>query len=285
MPTLLRKKIKTTGSRKPRRLGPYGRLSRIWPLLFVSLLVDPLLPFVIHPQVPNEVALAVACGLAILLLPCLAQDRIQKMVSRLRTFSRKGAEQPSRAQSFMVLAAIVLTILPKVVGVAGISVIFLGAVIVIVALVVTVAFRRSIKQRAKDRDLLAEKPWLQIESWEAQLVLLLLIPMLAARGISLCGALVAGPPDAILARLPFFLVGAAFLAMLKPDKRLFLGHCKRCKLTVPIVLADFGSCVRCDQRLLASYVESLYPESVAAAPEEGTDGQGHSSSAQRRSGG
>lgn len=218
-------------------------------------------------------ALTVACCLALLLLPCLAQDRFQKMVSRLRTFNRKSSEQPSRLQSFMVLAAIVLTMLPKVVGVANISGIFLGAALVIVALAITVSFRKSIKQQAQERDLIADKPWLQIERWEAQLTILLLLPMLAARAISLCGAFVAGPPDAAIARLPFFLVGAAFLAMLKPDKRLFLGHCRRCKLTVPIVLVDFGSCVRCDQRLLASYVEALYPETVPAAQQTSVEAQ------------
>ena len=161
----------------------------------------------------------------------------------------------------LILLALILGASPKLFALAGLSYLFLiiaGVVVVAIA----ASFRTALKQQRIERDLMAEKPWLQIERWEMQLVTLVLIPLVAARAISLCGVFIAAPADDVVTRLPFLIVSALFLGMLKPDKRLFLGHCKRCKLSVPIVLVDYGSCIRCDQRLLVSYIENLDPDRI-----------------------
>jgi len=211
----------------------------------------------LEPRIPYPIAVSVATFLSLILLPCLAQGSLQHFISRLRVFNLRATEGGGRARSALVLLALILGASPKLFALAGLNYLFFLILGIPLVIGIAVAFRTTIKREKGERDLVADKPWLQIEQWEMQLVTLLLVPLAAARAISLCGVFIAVPADDVLTRLPFLLVSALYLGMLKPDKRLFVGHCKRCKLSVPIVLVDYGSCIRCDERLLVSYIESL----------------------------
>ena len=256
---LLRKQINLNGPKNPVRIGPYTRLSRIWGVLFASLIIDPFLPALLHLNLPYSVAVTVAVALAIPLLPCTAQHTVHDLIARLRGYNRKVMKSRSSYFQILLLIAILAGVLPKLVAIAGINSIFLIAVLISVLGISMINFKRLLKQHRDESALLLTSPWLQIQRWEVQLVLLLSIPLLAARAISICGVCLALPTNDYLARVPFLLAAALFLGMLKPDKRLFLGPCRKCKLPVPIVLVDLGSCLHCDQALRDSYSDYHKP--------------------------
>lgn len=268
MATLLRKQINSSRTRKHPRLGPYGRLIRYWSIIFASSLIDPLLPYFITPRAPPDVALAVAVALGVFLLPCLAQARLQRTVSRLRLFNQEALKKPSKATYGLIILALSVGVLPKIFAAASLNLFLFLALLLVLAAVLAKSFRKAISEQRREITLLNENPWLQIQRWETQLVTLNLIPLAAARAIGLCGVLLVADPGDLLARLPFFITCIAFLAMLRPDKRLFLGHCKRCCLSVPIVLRDYGSCLRCNQDLLISYARAIDSSFAAASPVE-----------------
>jgi len=206
--------------------------------------------------VPYQIGVAWGVALSVALLPCVNQARAQRVFSRLRSFGQRSMEQPSRVASMLLLAAVAAGLLPKLIIAAGFSSsVFLGALGIFVV-AVAASFRKAVRERQRERIIISGTPWVQVEQWESQLVALNLAPILLARAISLCGALVLVPPGGELLRLPFLAASAAFLGILRPDKRLFVGHCRRCKRAVPIVLVSFGSCLRCDERLLASFIEA-----------------------------
>ena len=267
MVTLLRRKINSSGTQKRTRVGPYGRLSRYWNIIFASALLDPLLPYVVTPRVPPEVALAVAAALGLTLLPCLAQGRIQKTISRLRLFNQESLKSPSKAAYALILFAVSAGLLPKIFVAASLNLFVFLAVLIVLGAVLAKNFRKAVSEQRLESSLMQENPWIQIERWETQLVTLNVIPLAAARAIGFCGVLLAADPGDFLPRLPYFVTCLAFLAMLRPDKRLFLGHCKRCRLSVPIVLVDYGSCLRCDKGLFYSYLRAMNP-GLFPVPEE-----------------
>lgn len=217
------------------------------------------MPYVVEPRAPQGATLAAAAALGVLLLPCLAQGRLQKMVSRLRVFNQASLEKPSKALSALILFAFSASLLPKLFAAAVFSPTVFISLLCLFAVVLARGFQKTVKQQRAEKKLLADNPWAQVERWEAQLITFGLLPMLAARAIGLCGVLLDVPPGDLASRLPYFITCLAFLAMLRPDKRLFLGHCKRCRLSVPIVFVDLGSCLRCDQKLLQSYVQAMNP--------------------------
>lgn len=259
MATLLRSQINSRRSRTRPRLGPYGRLSRYWSIIFASALIDPLLPYIVESRAPEGATLAAAAALCVLLLPCLAQARFHKIVSRLRVFNQTSIEKPSKALSAMILVALSAGLLPKLVAAAVVSPVVFVAALLLFAAFVARGFRKAVKLQQNEKSMLADNPWVQVERWEAQLITFSLLPMIAARAIGLCGVLLDAPPDDSVIRLPYFITCVLFLAMFRPDKRLFLGHCKRCRLSVPIVFVDIGSCLRCDQKLFHSYLRATKP--------------------------
>jgi hypothetical protein len=265
--TLLRRKINSSGTQQRTRVGPYSRLSWHWNIIFASALLDPLLPYVITPRVPPGVALAVAAALGLFLLPCLAQARMQKTISRLRLFNQESLKNPSKAAYALILFAVSAGLLPKIFVAASLNLFVFLAVLLMLGAVLAKNFRKAVSDQRLESSLMQENPWIQIERWEMQLVTLNVIPLAAARAIGLCGVLLAADPGDLLPRLPYFVTCIAFLAMLRPDKRLFLGHCKRCRLSVPIVLVDHGSCLRCDKGLFHSYVRTMNP-GLFPGPEE-----------------
>lgn len=259
MATLLRSQINSRRSRSRARLGPYGRLSRYWSIIFASALLDPLIPYVVESRAPEGATLAAAAALGVLLLPCLAQARFHKMVSRLRVFNQASIEKPSKALSAMILFALSAGLLPKLVAAAVVSPVVFVSALLLFGVLLAKGFRKAVKQQRSAKSLLADNPWVQVERWEVQLITFSLLPMIAARAIGFCGVLLDAAPDDLVARLPYFITCVLFLAMLRPDKRLFLGHCKRCRMSVPIVFVDIGSCLRCDQKLFHSYLRATNP--------------------------
>lgn len=129
--------------------------------------------------------------------------------------------------------------------------------LLILALVVLWGSRKYLSQvqtqTAHDKELFALNPWAQVERWEHQVLVFAVLPLLLARAIGVCGDLADISPDAGATRLIFIAVSALFLAMLRPDRTLFVGLCKSCKRPVPVVFQDIGSCLSCDERLRIAY--------------------------------
>lgn len=126
------------------------------------------------------------------------------------------------------------------------------AALILVAFLVLGAIKsakHAIDKEKASRELFKDSPWSHISQWEAQLVTILGIPMLLARAVSIFTTVSATADAAHTSTLVGFFVSAILLAMLKPERRFFVGFCGRCKHPVPIVFVDYGSCPLCDERL------------------------------------
>lgn len=242
-----RQKLKHQPSSPPTRRGPHSILSALWKIVALSLLLDPLLWSLPHPTLPQAIAERAALLCSLLTLPFLKQASVCHRVGALRRGNKAAVDGKSKRSRGMFVALLILAILLKLLLVGRVDNV---AAVVLVAFLVFGAIKsakNAIEKEKASRELFKDSPWSHISQWEAQLVTIVGIPIMLARVVSLCATLsVDATPFSNLAA---FLVSAILLAMLRPEKRFFLGFCERCKHPVPIVFVDYGSCPLCDERL------------------------------------
>jgi quinol-cytochrome oxidoreductase complex cytochrome b subunit len=226
----------------------------IWQGLLLSLGVDLLIPTLLTPWIPLASAFEIASLCALLTLPFIDQHRVQKAISRLRNAHKKGLSSSSATIPLAMVALVLVTVLGK-------SLALVGASGIVPLLVVTIMLGGALKHAAqayreglRDRESLKNNSWTNVQRWEHQLLIVSLIPMLAVRVISLCGALTIIPPANAALRFVFLGTSLLFLLMLKPQRVFFLGSCSRCKQPVPIVISDLGSCLGCDENLRQKFM-------------------------------
>jgi hypothetical protein len=137
-------------------------------------------------------------------------------------------------------------------GTAG----FVSALVLIVVLcaairAVVVAHREGVR----DREHLLSDAWSHVQRWEDQVLIVFMIPLLAARLTSLCGALMSVPTENGALRAVLVGIGILLLCVVKPQKTYFIGACPRCKHPVPIATVDLGSCLNCDAQLREKFMQ------------------------------
>lgn len=110
-------------------------------------------------------------------------------------------------------------------------------------------FQQALKDTKVLRDTHRNNPKIQIDQWQMQLVVIFLLPMIAARAVSICLSAANTEPDQLAWCGTGLLTSGLLLSMLKPKRTCFIGVCQKCKHPVPIVFVEFGSCPRCDDKL------------------------------------
>lgn len=249
--TLLRRDAKLKGNRTatPVRTGPFGRLSKVWRFSFLSLLIDAVVARYCGAALPAEKAQVVALLCAAITLPFLNQQRVARSLATLRRWqsgSLKKRSQTIKPLIGLVIALLIggkLILLPTINNVASLLV----AGIIILGIISSMKHVMN-ETRARSHSL-AQAPWLYVLLWERQLVALLCIPIVAARLISLCGALSLGSASHPTASVVYLLIGIVLLLALKPQRSTFIGWCPSCKSPAPIAFVEYGSCPRCNEEL------------------------------------
>jgi hypothetical protein len=250
---VLPNKTKSNGSSQRVRRGPHAKTYLVWQVLVASLILDPLIPLFTFPRIPLDLATTMATCCAIGILPFLAQERLHRILSKLRLLHSKRLDVGSQTIPISLAVSAGIVILLKIFMFAQLP----AVALVVLALVVLWGSRKYLSQvraqTAQDKELFALNPWAQVERWEDQVLVFAVLPLFLARAIGVCADLADIAPDAGATRSLFIAVSALFLAMLRPDRSLFIGLCKSCKRPVPVVFQDIGSCLSCDERLRIAY--------------------------------
>jgi hypothetical protein len=236
------------------RKGPYTRISQFWRVVFASLLIDLALNATINPKTSilksaaislNAIELvAIIC--ATCTLPFLNQNRILDLLSKLRHTQNRDRSTSSRSPlkwGVVLLVALLilakLTLLPTLNNL--LSVVF--AVVFLIAALISA--RHLLRESSAHAKSLIASPWLYIPIWERQLVILFSIPIILARLVSVMGtlSLCCGANNALA--FVATITSAILMLALRPERRSFIGLCKRCLAPAPLAYVEYGSCPRC----------------------------------------
>jgi hypothetical protein len=250
-----------TNSNRPSdrvRKGPHARSILIWQFLFGSLFLDPIIPILITPQLPIDVATSIAILCAIAVLPFLGQRTLHKILSSLRHIHSKSLTVGSKALPFSLALSATVVILLKVLMFSHLPRGFLVAILVVMVWGSRKFITQVGKQTEQDKKLFSSNPWAKVQRWEHQVLVFAVLPLVLARIISVCGAFAVLMPEQEEVRIDFIVISALFLGMLKPDRSFFIGTCKKCQRPVPIVFQDIGSCLTCDANLRIAYHAWVY---------------------------
>jgi hypothetical protein len=226
----------------------------LWQAILLSLGLDLLIATFATPRVPLSTGFALASVSALIALPFVDQQRVHKILSRLRGAHKKGISAASARIPLIMVALASVAILGKSIAFIGVSGLFPALAIIIVLGGVIKHGIQTYREGQRDLERLRDNAWSTVARWEQQLVIVSLAPMLFARIISLCGAFSIVSEESKILRLIFFGTSLLFLLMLRPHKAFFLSSCKRCKQPVPIVLSDLGSCLGCDRDLREKFL-------------------------------
>ena len=266
---VLPNKTKSNGSSERVRRGPHARTYLVWQILFGSLFIDPLIPIITPLRIPFELATTIATGCAVGTLPFLAQERVHRLLSKLRLLHRKSLDAGSKAIPSALSIGAAVVILFKISMFANLPPGLFAPLILVVIWASRKFLSQVTTQTAHDKALFSSNPWAKVERWEHQVIVFAILPLILARAIALCGDLADLDADHEHARLIFLGISAIFLGMLRPERSFFVGLCRSCKHPVPIVFQDIGSCLSCDMRLRLAYhawVHRLPIEQVLPAP-------------------
>lgn len=215
--------------------------------------MDVALPAIIPPKVPLTVATHMATLMALAILPFLAQGFVHDTLSKLRHLHTKSIEGTPRTLPLLLVIGVCGIFLMKILTVTllpGAAAALLTFIILVNAIKYLITLSKETKA---DRKLMEENPWARVQRWEHQLIIFATLPLLLARLIGICGAIADLPADSTAVRLAFTAVSALFLAMLRPDRSLFMGLCKSCKQPVPIAFRDLGCCLNCSLPLRVAF--------------------------------
>jgi len=235
-------------STKP-RVGPYTRLTQIWRLVFYSLGLDALIAlFNKNPfPIPNVESAAILC--ALLSLPFLNQRAIAVRMSSLRSFHKRGDQKKPKALKATLIMAATLVAAAKFLALSNFRNIVGLIFSAILLLGIVTSLRHAIESARVHGQALKDSPWLQLSLWEKQLIIIFTIPIVAARLVSLLGALSVSNSEVSPLSIGCFGASVVLLLVLKPQRANYIGMCAKCKTPIPIVFVEYGSCPACNQEL------------------------------------
>lgn len=239
-------------SRTPTRIGPFTRLSTVWRLTVLSLTLDGVVALFLNTTLSTEQAYTTAALCAVLTLPFLNQRALARRVAALRRVQadvQTKKRRITKAALPLLLATIVvakLAALPAVRNVVSL----LAAAILLLGIISSL--QHIIREGRAQSARLRSSPWLYVNLWERQLLIIFSVPMIAARLVSACGALSLGTSPHPIYGAIYVVVSVLLLLALKPDKTAFVGWCPRCKSPAPIAFVEYGSCPHCDAQVLST---------------------------------
>ncbi len=246
--TLLRKREtrkQLSRSRPSDRVYPL--LYRTWQLLLCSVGIDFVLPVVPRPPLSLDTAVIIALGFCMVIAPFLSQRRAHELLSMLRGANKRSLAKSASFTGLAIAGLATFIVSSKLLFTLNLTGAAFAAVLVAGAYLVYRTIAQVSSEIQIDREKLLANPRLQIARWEEQLFIFLLLPLLAARSLSICGILAEGAT--IMDRLIFSVTCIVFLMLLRPQQSLFKSLCSRCKQPVPVILASMGRCHRCDEKI------------------------------------
>lgn len=241
--------LKHQASAAQPRPGPHAILSGLWKVVAGSLLIDPLLWSLPHPVVEAGVAERGALLCALVTIPFLNQAGICSRIAALRKGNKEAVHGKTRRARGLFLAALVAVVLLKPLLVGRVDNVVALIFLLFVLFGAIKSVKAALEKERATRELFKDSPLYHISQWQAQLVTVVGIPFMLARAVSLFTTWSSPSYESSPAAIVGFMVSCALLAMLKPERRLFIGSCSQCRHPVPIVFVDYGSCPRCDERL------------------------------------
>ncbi len=231
------------------RIGPFSRLSAIWRSLFLSLTLDSVFAVYYNDALSVELAQIAATIAAIFTLPFLNQAAIARTLAIARR-SQTSSGRPNRLiQRAIIPLLIVLMVVAKLAFLPTLNSFVAIVVTIIILLWIASGVKQVIRENRERSRTLARSPWLYIVLWERQIVLLFLLPMVAARMVSLLGALSLGNATSNTFAIVALATSIILLAALKPVRPAFIGWCPNCRSPSPIAFVEYGSCPSCDEQL------------------------------------
>jgi len=241
--------LKHQASAVPPRRGPHAILSGLWKAVAGSLLIDPLVWSLPHPVVEPGFAERGALLCAVLTIPFLKQAWVCSRIAALRKGNREAVHGKTKRARGLFLTALLAVLILKPLLVGRVDNVVALILLLFVVFGAIKSVKSALEREKATRELFKDSPLYHISQWQAQLVTIVGIPLMLARAVSLFTTWSSPPVEPSLAAIVGFMVSCALLAMLKPERRLFIGSCSRCRHPVPIVFVDYGSCPLCDERL------------------------------------
>jgi len=234
----------------------YYQLSRrIWRILLFTVPADILL-LAVDISFLDVSHLAELCRkvlplLMVLALSALLREPILDFVVLLGKTQGRFYEWSSK-YSLLLLAAAGFIVFAEIAFKLG----SLDLVSLLIAAVVTVSAVKSIKDSLKAKhehqEKLKDEPLLWLEEADAKVFWLSVIPMAAARLISVVGTVLVVCQNGMLLVFFAYILTAVFLLLeLEPLQEHFLIYCKRCGQRTSRALKSSGRCPSCEREIQA----------------------------------
>jgi hypothetical protein len=220
---------------------------RAWQILLLSLSIDLVIPAPLVPGFSLHMAVLVAVALSATVAPFLTQRRAHETLAGLRGVNQRSLTKGASKAGLGVAGIATFLVGSKLLFTANLQGVFFIGVLAAAGYLVYHTLITVSRQVQLDREQLLANPALQIKRWEQQLLILLILPIAAARAISMLGVLT--EHATLMDRGIFTVTSFVLLLLLKPERELFNTLCAKCKQPVPVVLASMGGCWRCDATL------------------------------------
>lgn len=218
----------------------------------MSLVADGVAALLLNTTLSAERAQAIAAVSAVIAL-CFANQRsVSQGVAKVRRSQNHSRHAGSRRNAIVVTALLAALVFAKLIFLPTLNnfASLLAALILLVG--IASSLRHLIRESRARTEALRISPWLYITLWERQLVVLFCIPMIAARCISLCGALSLGTMSHPYFAGAYLATSIVLLLILQPQRSAFMGWCPLCKSPTPVAFVEYGSCPKCDSTLANS---------------------------------
>jgi len=221
----------------------------LWKIVAGSLLIDPIIWSLPHPVIESSLAERGALLCALVTIPFLNQAGVCSRIASLRKGNKAAVHGKTKRARGLFLTALVAVLLLKPLLVGRVDNVVALIFLLFILFGAIKSVKAALEKEKATRELFKDSPLYHISQWQAQLVTVVGIPFMLARAVSLFTTWGSPPYESYSAAIVGFVVSCALLAMLKPERRLFIGSCSRCRHPAPIVFVDYGSCPLCDERL------------------------------------
>jgi hypothetical protein len=241
--------LKGNTSGRLTRTGPHTRLSAMWRWMFLSVALDGAAAIFLGSALSALQAQIIATVCTLVTLPFLNQQVVAKRAASLRKWQSDSRTSGNRGFKVILGVSLAGIVVVKLLLLPSINTIAAVIVAAILLLGIVSSVQHVLRETRAQSKALLDSPRLHVALWERQLIVLFSIPIIAARIISLCGALSVGRATTPALNVIYLLVGIMLLAAMKPERSAFIGWCRRCRSPTPVAFVEYGSCPRCDDQL------------------------------------
>lgn len=231
------------------------RATRVWELLLLSLLVDPLL-FEQLQGLPQSETLTtyLTHGLAIaflIALLALASNQVLNLFERGRSSMHLLTDWVRSHPWFIAVVVVMLASAEGALRTSTLSGAASGVVTLLMALVALLSMRRTQTESRQTQEEFAKDRVRWVEHLNRQYFLLALAPLVASRLVSLCGVAHAALIDQEVSHaLGWVGMAGVLLALHRPVPEQFVAPCGGCTRPTSRALSTIGHCPACLPGLL-----------------------------------